>query len=84
MNGRLVKVALVLLALVILFMGRMVHRWHDYVTSAKSPYDEVGSDLNTRMPLFMRKWGCSQLQKRFGDAPPPLGCKNGTGGWGWN
>ncbi|MCL2714399.1 MAG: hypothetical protein FWD68_07420 [Alphaproteobacteria bacterium] len=79
MKRTVVKVILAVLLLAVLFMGRMVHRWYDYVTAARSPYDEVGIDLNTRMPFFMRKWGCYQLQKRFGDSLPPHGCTRDDG-----
>jgi len=83
MASRKFKIVIVVLAIVAAFMGRMGHRWYDYVTAAKSPYDEVGIDLNIRMPLFLRKWGCYQLQKRFGDSLPPHGCQSGDGSRNW-
>ena len=83
LSRKFVKVMLVVLALVVIFTGTMVQRWYDYVTAAKSPYDEVGIDLNISMPPFMRKWGCYQLQKRFGDSLPPHGCQAGDGSRNW-
>ncbi len=62
------------IAVIIAVFAVMGQRWYQYVTAAPDPYDEVGIELNSRMPLPLRKWGCYQLQKRFGDQLPPYGC----------
>ena len=59
------------------------YRWYSYVTAAPDPLDEVGIDLNSRMPMPLRKWGCFQMQKRFGDRIPPYGCQSSTDGTKW-
>lgn len=61
---------------VALFIGK---RWYDYVSSASSPYDEVGIELNSRAPGPINRWGCAKLQERFARATPPYGCSAGNG-----
>ncbi len=58
-------------------------RWYRYVTNTESPYDEVGIELNSRLPQPMRKWGCDRLHATFGDMLPPYGCQSGTDGRSW-
>ncbi|WP_337268558.1 hypothetical protein [Oryzifoliimicrobium ureilyticus] len=58
-------------------------RWYRYVTNTQSPYDEVGIELNSRMPTPIRKWGCSQLQSTFGQMLPPYGCQAGADNRSW-
>jgi hypothetical protein len=54
-------------------------RWYTYVTNINSPYDEVGIELNSRMPLQVRAWGCNKLHATFPKALPPLGCARPEG-----
>ena len=54
-------------------------QWYSYVTNTSELYDEIGIDLNSRMPLPIRKWGCDQLQANFKRALPPHGCSNPNG-----
>lgn len=49
--------------------------WGRYVTNTDSPYDEVGIELNSRMPLPIREWGCGRLKATFPNALPPHGCQ---------
>lgn len=58
-------------------------RWYRYVTNTESPYDEVGIELNSRLPQPMRKWGCDRLHATFGDMLPPYGCQSGADGRSW-
>jgi len=58
-------------------------RWYRYVTNTESPYDEVGIELNSRLPQPMRKWGCDRLHATFGDMLPPYGCQSGAAGRSW-
>lgn len=68
---KIFRVALiVLVALSILIGGR----WYAYVTNTGSPYDEVGIEINSRLPLAIRKWGCDRLRQTFPNNPPPYGC----------
>ncbi|MDT3382461.1 hypothetical protein ACETRX_18015 [Labrys portucalensis] len=73
------KLIMIVVVAVIAIVGTAGYRWYDYVTAAKDPLDEVGIELNSRMPMALRKWGCYQLQKRFGDRLPPYGCSSGDG-----
>lgn len=68
-------VCVVLIAAAVLFGLR----WHRYVTSAESPYDEVGITLNGYMPAPLRTWGCHKLKERFPGALPPYGCAAADG-----
>ncbi|AQR74252.1 hypothetical protein [Sphingomonas sp. LM7] len=54
-------------------------RWYRYVTSAETPYDEVGITLNGYMPGPLRSWGCHKLQERFPGQLPPYGCAAADG-----
>ncbi len=67
----------VVVALVVVLGGS----WYRYVTNAQSPYDEVGTELNSRMPLPVRKWGCDKLHINFAGAIPPYGCQAEDGTW---
>lgn len=67
---RIVSVAVLAPALLLGF------QWHRYVTNKVSPYDQVGIELNSRMPEFVRKWGCDQLKANFANSLPPYGCQN--------
>lgn len=53
--------------------------WYRYVSNTESPYQEVGIELNSRMPDPIRKWGCDKLRSNFGGAIPPYGCATGDG-----
>jgi hypothetical protein len=54
-------------------------RWYSYVSNTDSPYDEVGIELNSRMPLPLRAWGCGKLRSTFGAVLPPYGCSTEDG-----
>ncbi|WP_210249965.1 hypothetical protein [Labrys sp. KNU-23] len=73
------KLIMIVVVAVVAIVGTAGYRWYDYVMAAKDPLDEVGIELNSRMPMALRKWGCYQLQKRFGDRLPPYGCSSGDG-----
>lgn len=79
MKKLLLVVALMALAAVVVIGGR----WYIYVTNEESPYDEIGIDLNNMMPAPINKWGCAQLQSRFGAMLPPYGCQAGSDGRTW-
>lgn len=53
--------------------------WYRYVSNSETPYQEVGIELNSRMPGPIRKWGCDQLHATFAGAVPPYGCAVGDG-----
>lgn len=48
--------------------------WLWYVTQSTTQYNQVGMEINNMLPQGMNRWGCSQLQKRFGDQNAPFGC----------
>lgn len=58
-------------------------RWYSYVSNTASPYDEVGIELNSRMPGPINKWGCDKLHASFGNVLPPYGCQGGVDGRQW-
>nr|WP_298095996.1 hypothetical protein [uncultured Shinella sp.] len=62
------------LLLVLLIIGGVFGYWLWYVTSAPSQYNSPGMDINNMMPEALNRWGCGELQKRFGDGPAPFGC----------
>lgn len=57
-----------------LIVGGFFGYWLWYVTSAPSQYNSPGMDINNMMPEALNRWGCDQLQKRFGDGLAPFGC----------
>lgn len=71
-----ILVVLIGVAAITLFLGK---RWYDYVSKAKSPYEEIGIELNSRAPGPLNRWGCAQLQERFAKSIPPYGCAAGDG-----
>lgn len=48
--------------------------WLNYVYRTATPYDEIGIELNSRMPRPLREWACRRLQERHGRVIPPYGC----------
>ncbi|MGV1914297.1 hypothetical protein [Rhizobium sp. 22-785-1] len=48
--------------------------WLWYVTAAPSQFTSPAMDINNLMPGPINKWGCAQLQKRFGEQNAPFGC----------
>jgi hypothetical protein len=77
---KIIKLALIVVIACVAFVG---FRWHNYVTNSESPYDEVGIELNSRMPGPINKWGCDRLHQTFGNVLPPFGCQAGTDGRQW-
>jgi hypothetical protein len=49
--------------------------WYSYVTNTETPYQEVGIELNSRMPGPINQWGCDRLRQTFGKSLPPYGCQ---------
>lgn len=69
--GRIVLVvAGALLSLVVALGGF----WLNYVYRGATPYDEVGIELNSRMPRPLRERACRTLRERHGPVVPPYGC----------
>ena len=48
--------------------------WYAYATTGE-PYDEVGIELNSRMPGPMRRWACGRIKARHPGTLPPYGCQ---------
>ena len=38
-------------------VGTLGWRWYRYVTAGDTPYDEVGIEINLRLPEPLRAWG---------------------------
>lgn len=70
---------IVLVACLIL-AGVVGYRWYSYVSNTQSPFEEVGIELNSRMPGPIRDWGCARLKQTFGAKTlPPYGCSTSDG-----
>ncbi|TCT07833.1 hypothetical protein [Aquabacter spiritensis] len=62
-----------LLVLLLLAVGGY---WAYYVYAANSPYDQIGTAINSRLPEPARAYGCTELKKRHADAATaPAGCE---------
>ena len=49
--------------------------WYSYVTAGETPYDEVGIEVNRRLPEPLHAWGCARIGERFPHAVTPYGCQ---------
>ncbi|OLP44607.1 hypothetical protein [Rhizobium oryziradicis] len=58
-------------------------RWYTYVTNTETPYQEVGIDINSRMPGPLNRWGCDRLHATFANMLPPYGCQSVTDARQW-
>ena len=68
-------IASVAFAIVFAALGTVGWRWYHYVTAGASPYDEVGIEVNRRLPESLRAWGCERIKERFPRAVLPYGCQ---------
>ncbi len=73
---KIISVALVIVVAATAFIGI---RWYTYVSNTVSPYDEVGIELNSRMPGPLNRWGCGKMRATFGNVVPPYGCAGADG-----
>ncbi|WP_458387110.1 hypothetical protein [Rhizobium pisi] len=64
----------VFLGMLLLIVVGAVGFWLWYVTSATTPFQSPGMDINNLMPAHLNEWGCEQLKKRFGQDRAPFGC----------
>lgn len=76
-QSRTALVASVAFAIILAAAGTVGWRWYHYVTAGASPYDEVGIEVNRRLPETLRDWGCARIKERFPWAVPPYGCQPG-------
>ena len=67
------RFGLFLLVILLLIVGLFGY-WLWYVTAAPSQFTSPAMDINNMMPEALNRWGCDQLQTRFGDGPAPFGC----------
>ncbi|WOS64692.1 hypothetical protein [Sinorhizobium fredii] len=77
------KVVSVLFITVVTMLLVVGWRWYAYVTNTEKPYDEVGIELNIRMPGPLNAWGCKRLYDTFGNVPAPHGCQSSQGPLVW-
>lgn len=77
---KIFRLAIILVITIVVVGG---FRWYRYVSNTESPYDEVGIELNSRLPQPLRKWGCDRLHTTFANTLPPYGCQSDadTGSW---
>jgi hypothetical protein len=73
------RIAMMFVVIAVAMLGTFGFRWYQYVTNTDSPYDEVGIDINSRLPEPLRAWGCAQLHQHFAQSLPPYGCADETG-----
>ena len=78
-QSRLALAATVAVAILLAGVGTLGWRWYRYVTAGDTPYDEVGIEVNSRLPEPLRAWGCTRVKERFPRAVPPYGCQPGQG-----
>lgn len=76
-QSRVATAACMAFAILLAGLGTIGWRWYSYVTSGASPYDEVGIEVNRRLPDSLRSWGCAHIKERFPRAVPPYGCQPG-------
>lgn len=76
-RSRTALVVSVALGIALAGFGTIGWRWYHYVTVGASPYDEVGIEVNRRLPEPLRIWGCERIKERFPRAVPPYGCQAG-------
>lgn len=76
-QSRVAAAASVAFAILLAGTGTIGRRWYSYVTAGASPYDEVGIEVNRRLPDSLRGWGCARIKERFPRAVPPYGCQPG-------
>ncbi len=59
-------------------------RWYLYISNTESLYgDELGVEMNARLPQPLRRYGCYRLHETFGDVFPPYGCRVGPDHRDW-
>ncbi|WP_342152246.1 hypothetical protein [Methylorubrum sp. SB2] len=76
-QSRLALVVTVAVGILLAGVGTLGWQWYRYVTAGDTPYDEVGIEVNRRLPEPLRTWGCARIKERFPRAVPPYGCQPG-------
>ena len=76
-QSRWALAATVAVGILLAGVGTLGWRWYRYVTAGDTPYDEVGIEVNLRLPEPLRTWGCARIKERFPRAVPPYGCQPG-------
>lgn len=76
-QSRLGLAATVAFAILLAGVGTLGWRWYSYVTAGQTPYDDVGIEVNRRLPESLRLWGCERIKERFPRSVPPYGCQPG-------
>lgn len=73
------KALSVLLVIVVAATAFLGVRWYVYMANTDTPYDEVGIEINSRLPTPLNRWGGDKLQATFGNVVPPYGCAASDG-----
>ena len=78
------KIIRVTLITILVGVGGIGISWNNYINNTNTPYDEIGIEINSRMPFVLRKYGCDKLKATFKGMLPPHGCaKVDDMGRGW-
>jgi hypothetical protein len=77
------RLLMIVLVMVIVGIGLVGQRWYTYITNTDSPFEEVGMEINNRLPGPLHDYGCARLKATFGGKTLPVhGCQDATGkGW---
>ena len=74
-RGRLLLVFLVIpLVIVLSAASTFGWSWYRWATAGESPYDEIGIEVNSRLPGPLRGWACARIAARFPGTIPPYSC----------
>ncbi|MEY9534970.1 hypothetical protein AB7M37_005789 [Sinorhizobium fredii] len=75
------KVVSVLFITVVTMLLVVGWRWYAYVTNTEKPYDEVGIELNIRMPGPLNAWGCKRLHDTSATFPRRMAASHRRARW---
>lgn len=66
---RLILGVIVVLAVLVYF------KWYQFVVSGDTPYDEIFTEINSRMPQPAKDFACTKIAERFPNSLPPASCE---------
>lgn len=76
------QLVIMVVVIIVALGGSVGYSWYNWATNLPSPYDEIGIDINMRLPMPLRQWACGKLHARFPGYIPPYSCGDATGkGW---
>ena len=66
---RLILGVVVVLAVLVYF------KWYQFAVSGDTPYDEIFTEINSRMPQPAKDFACAKIAERFPNTLPPTSCE---------